>query len=162
MYGKNTLDKIYLTQKKLLPHPSTSQRGKTLIPRQSFCSPKGETLHPFKGKLLYPLKLKGELQFAPTDPCSLPPAPDSLIPTPWSLLPAPCSLSLFPALWPPLPTPCSPLPVLCSLFPVLCSLFSVLCPPVHCFMLKISCNTKKIVPLHQITFMGVDWFWQQA
>ena len=71
MYGKNTLDKIYLTQKKLLPHPSTSQRGKTLIPRQSFCSPKGETLHSFKGKLLYPLKLKGELQFTPTDPCSL-------------------------------------------------------------------------------------------
>ena len=71
MYGKNTLDKIYLTQKKLLPHPSTSQRGKTLIPRQSSCPPKGETLHPFKGKLLYPLKLKGELQFTPTDPCSL-------------------------------------------------------------------------------------------
>lgn len=71
MYGKNTLDKIYLTQKKLLPHPSTSQRGKTLIPRQSSCPQKGETLHPFKGKLLYPLKLKGELQFTPTDPCSL-------------------------------------------------------------------------------------------
>jgi len=102
MYGKNTLDKIYLTQKKLLPHPSTSQRGKTLIPRQSSCPPKGGTLHPFKGKLLYPLKLKGELQFAPTVHCSLTPA--------------------------------------------------------HCFMLKISCNTKKIVPLHQITFMGVDWF----
>jgi len=42
MYGKNTLDKIYLTQKKLLPHPSTSQRGKTLIPRQSSCPPKGK------------------------------------------------------------------------------------------------------------------------
>jgi len=82
MYGKNTLDKIYLTQKKLLPHPSTSQRGKTLIPRQSSCPQKGETLHPFKGKLLYPLKLKGELQFTPTDPCSL-----------------------FTALCPPLPTP---------------------------------------------------------
>ena len=84
MYGKNTLDKIYLTQKKLLPHPSTSQRGKTLIPRQSSCPPKGETLHPFKGKLLYPLKLKGELlyplklkgelQFAPTPPWPLLPA----------------------------------------------------------------------------------------
>ena len=116
MYGKNTLDKIYLTQKKLLPHPSTSQRGKTLIPRQSSCPPKGETLHPFKGKLLYPLKLKGELQFTPTAPCSLP-------------------------------------PVLCSLFTDPCSLFTALY-----FMLKISCNTKKIVPLHQITFMGVDWF----
>lgn len=78
MYGKKTLDKIYLTQKKLLPHPSTSQRGKTLIPRQSSCPPKGETLHPFKGKLLYPLKLKGELQFAPTDPCSLTPVHCSL------------------------------------------------------------------------------------
>ena len=64
--------------------------------------PKGETLHSFKDELLFPLKLKGELQFTPTDPCSL--------------------------------------------------------TPVHCFMLKISCNTKKIVPLHQITFMGVDWF----
>ena len=89
MYGKNTLEKIYLTQKKLLPHPSTSQRGKTLIPRQSSCPPKGETLHPFKGKLLYPLKLKGELQFAPTVHCSLTPAPRSLTPVHCSLLPDP-------------------------------------------------------------------------
>ncbi|GEM_PF-825013 len=71
MYGKNTLDKIYLTQKKLLPPSLYLPKGKTLIPRQSSCPPKGETLHPFKGKLLYPLKLKGELQFTPTDPCSL-------------------------------------------------------------------------------------------
>ena len=71
MYGKNTLDKIYLTQKKLLPHPSTSQRGKTLIPRQSSCPPQRGTLHPFKGKLQFPLKLKGELQFTPTPPRSL-------------------------------------------------------------------------------------------
>ena len=77
MYGKNTLDKIYLTQKKLLPHPSTSQRGK-LSSLANPLPPKGGTLHPFKGKLLYPLKLKGELlyplklkgelQFAPTTP----------------------------------------------------------------------------------------------
>ena len=82
MYGKNTLDKIYLTQKKLLPHPSTSQRGENSHPSPILLPPKGETLHPFKGKLLYPLKLKGELQFTPTDPCSL-----------------------FTALCPPLPTP---------------------------------------------------------
>lgn len=82
MYGKNTLDKIYLTQKKLLPHPSTSQRGKLSSLANPLAPPKGGTLHPFKGKLLYPLKLKGELQFTPTDPCSL-----------------------FTALCPPLPTP---------------------------------------------------------
>ncbi|WP_454938928.1 hypothetical protein, partial [Capnocytophaga gingivalis] len=90
MYGKNTLDKIYLTQKKLLPHPSTSQRGKTLIPHQSSCPPKGETLHSFKdellfplklkGELLYPLKLKGGLQFAPTTPRPPRPAPRALLP----------------------------------------------------------------------------------
>ena len=79
MYGKNTLDKIYLTQKNYSPIPlPTKGKGRTLIPRQSFCSPKGETLHSFKdellfplklkGELLYPLKLKGELQFAPTTP----------------------------------------------------------------------------------------------
>ena len=82
MYGKNTLDKIYLTQKKTTPPSLYLPKGKTLIPRQSSCPPKGGTLHPFKGKLLYPLKLKGELQFTPTDPCSL-----------------------FTALCPPLPTP---------------------------------------------------------
>ena len=43
MYGKNTLDKIYLTQKKLLSHPSTSQRGKL----SSLANP----LAPKKGKL---------------------------------------------------------------------------------------------------------------
>ena len=95
MYGKNTLDKIYLTQKNYSPIPlPTKGKGRTLIPRQSFCSPKGETLHSFKDELLFPLKLKGELQFAPTDPCSL--------------LSGPCSVT-----------------------------------PAHCFMLKISCNTKK-------------------
>ena len=79
MYGKNTLDKIYLTQKKLLPHPSTYQRkGKNSHPSPILLPPKGETLHPFKGKLLYPLKLKGELQFAPTALCSLFTAPYSL------------------------------------------------------------------------------------
>ena len=91
MYGKNTLDKIYLTQKKLLPHPSTSQRGKTLIPRQSFCSPKGETLHSFKDELLFPLKLKGELQFAPTDPCSLFSDPCSLTPAHCFMLKISCN-----------------------------------------------------------------------
>ena len=85
MYGKNTLDKIYLTQKKLLPHPSTSQRGENSLPLPILLPPKRETLHPFKGKLsyplklkgelLYPLKLKGELQFAPTAPRSLLPEP---------------------------------------------------------------------------------------
>ena len=89
MYGKNTLDKIYLTQKKLLPPSLYLPKGKTLIPRQSSCPPKGETLHPFKGKLLYPLKLKGELQFAPTVHCSLTPAPRSLTPVHCSLLPDP-------------------------------------------------------------------------
>lgn len=54
MYGKNTLDKIYLTQKKLLPHPSTYQRrnssffqGRIAIPYEAkrqivirpYCSP---------------------------------------------------------------------------------------------------------------------------
>lgn len=83
MYGKNTLDKIYLTQKKLLPHPSTYQRkGKNSHPSPILLPPKGETLHSFKDELLFPLKLKGELQFTPTDPCSL-----------------------FTALCPPLPTP---------------------------------------------------------
>lgn len=72
MYGKNTLDKIYLTQKKLLPHPSTSQRkGKNSHPSPILLLSQRGTLHPFKGKLQFPLKLKGELQFAPTDPCSL-------------------------------------------------------------------------------------------
>ena len=87
MYGKNTLDKIYLTQKKLLPHPSTSQRGENSLPLPILLPPKRETLHPFKGKLSYPLKLKGELQFAPT-------APRSLLPEPvhCSLFTDPCSL----------------------------------------------------------------------
>lgn len=90
MYGKNTLDKIYLTQKKLLP--------------PSLYLPKGETLHSFKDELLFPLKLKGELQFAPTALCSL--------------FTAPCSLT----------------PVHCSLFTALCSLLYALCSltPVHC------------------------------
>ncbi|WP_273086013.1 hypothetical protein [Capnocytophaga gingivalis] len=102
MYGKNTLDKIYLTQKKLLPHPSTSQRGENSHPSPILLPPKGETLHPFKGKLLYPLKLKGELlyplklkgelQFAPTDPCSLLTVLCSLTPALCSLTPAHCSL----------------------------------------------------------------------
>ena len=103
MYGKKTLDKIYLTQKKLLPHPSTYQRkGKNSHPSPILLPPKRETLHPFKGKLLYPLKLKGELlyplklkgelQFAPTTPRSLLPAPRSLLPAPCSLTPVPCSL----------------------------------------------------------------------
>ena len=128
MYGKNTLDKIYLTQKKLLPHPSTSQRGKTLIPRQSSCPPKGETLHPFKSELPYPLKLKGELQFPPLTPvhCSQLSAPRSPLPAHCSLLPAPCSLT----------------PVLCSLFSVPCSLFSVLCSlfSVPCSLFTVPCS----------------------
>jgi len=78
MYGKNTLDKIYLTQKKLLPPSLYLPKGKNSHPSPILLPPKGETLHPFKGKLLYPLKLKGELlsplklkgelQFAPTTP----------------------------------------------------------------------------------------------
>ena len=71
MYGKNTLDKIYLTQKKLLPPSLYLPKGKNSHPSPILLPPKGETLHPFKGKLLYPLKLKGELQFAPTALCSL-------------------------------------------------------------------------------------------
>ena len=102
MYGKNTLDKIYLTQKKLLPPSLYLPKGENSHPSPILLPPKGGTLHPFKGKLLYPLKLKGELQFTPTDPCSL--------------------------------------------------------TPVHCFMLKISCNTKKIVPLHQIILWGSTGF----
>ena len=115
MYGKNTLDKIYLTQKKLLPHPSTSQRGNS-----SF----------FQGRIAIPSKAKRRIAIRPY--CSLFTAPRSLTP-------APRSRSLLSAH--------------CSLFTDPCSLFTALY-----FMLKISCNTKKIVPLHQITFMGVDWF----
>ena len=109
MYGKNTLDKIYLTQKKVVHLLSLFAEGENSHPSPILLPPKGETLHPFKGKLLYPLKLKGELQFAPTDPCSLTPALCSLLPAPRSLLTAHCSLT----------------PVHCSLLPAPCSLFTV-------------------------------------
>ena len=71
MYGKNTLDKIYLTQKKLLPTSLYLPKGENSHPSPILLPPQRGTLHPFKGKLLYPLKLKGELQFAPTALCSL-------------------------------------------------------------------------------------------
>ena len=71
MYGKNTLDKIYLTQKKTTPPSLYLPKGENSHPSPILLPPKRETLYSFKGKLLYPLKLKGELQFTPTDPCSL-------------------------------------------------------------------------------------------
>ena len=89
MYGKNTLDKIYLTQKKLLPHPSTSQRENS-----SF----------FQGRITIPSEAKGRIAIRPyysltpaprsplTDPCSLFPDPCSLTPVLCSLLTDPCSL----------------------------------------------------------------------
>jgi len=67
MYGKNTLDKIYLTQKKLLPHPSTSQRGNS-----SF----------FQGRIAIPSEAKGRIAIRPY--CSLFTAPRSLTPAPRS------------------------------------------------------------------------------
>ena len=102
MYGKNTLDKIYLTQKKLLPPSLYLPKGENSHPSPILLPPKGETLHPFKGELpyplklkgelLYPLKLKGELQFAPTAHCSLFTDPRSPFSVLCSLLTDPCSL----------------------------------------------------------------------
>ena len=71
MYGKKTLDKIYLTQKKTTPPSLYLPKGENSHPSPILLPPKRETLYSFKGKLLYPLKLKGELQFTPTDPCPL-------------------------------------------------------------------------------------------
>ena len=108
MYGKNTLDKIYLTQKKLLPHPSTYQRkGKNSHPSPILLLSQRGNSSFFQGQIAIPSEAKRRIAIRPY---------------------------------------CSPFTVHCSL------------TPAHCFMLKISCNTKKIVPLHQITFMGVDWF----
>ena len=156
MYGKNTLDKIYLTQKKLLPHPSTSQRGKTLIPRQSSTPQRGNSSS-FQGQIVIPSEAKRRIVIPSETKGRIAIRPYySLTPAPRSLFPFPCSL--LPVHWPLLSVHCSLLSVH---WPLLTSL-----TPAHFtalyFMLKISCNTKKIVPLHQITSMGVDWFWQQA
>ena len=123
MYGKNTLDKIYLTQKKLLPHPSTSQRGKTLIPRQSSCPPQRGNSSSFQGqivipseakrRIVIPSETKGRIAIRPY--YSLTPAPRSLFTAPRSLFTDPCSLT---------PVPCSLFTDPCSLFSVLCSLLT--------------------------------------
>ena len=76
MYGKNTLDKIYLTQKKLLPHPSTSQRENS-----SF----------FQERIAIPSEAKGRIAIRPY--YSLTPAPRSLLTAPCSLFSVLCSLT---------------------------------------------------------------------
>ena len=71
MYGKNTLDKIYLTQKKLLPHPSTYQRRNS-----SF----------FQGRIAIPYEAKRQIAIRPY--CSPLPAHCSLFTALCSLLSA--------------------------------------------------------------------------
>ena len=112
MYGKNTLDKIYLTQKKLLPHPSTSQRRKLsslanpLTPQRGNSSSfQGQIVIPSEAKrqIVIPSEAKGRIAIRPyssplTVHCSLTPVHCSLTPAPRSLFPVPCSLFSAPLL----------------------------------------------------------------
>ena len=99
MYGKNTLDKIYLTQKKLLPHPSTSQREKLsslanpLAPQRGNSSSfQGQIVIPSEAKrrIVIPSETKGRIAIRPY--YSPLPAPRSLLSVLCSLFSAPCSL----------------------------------------------------------------------
>ena len=94
MYGKNTLDKIYLTQKKLLPHPSTYQRkGKNSHPspilllsqrgNSSFFQGRIAIPSEAKGRIVIPSETKGRIAIRPYS---------SPLPVPCSLLTDPCSL----------------------------------------------------------------------
>ena len=108
MYGKNTLDKIYLTQKKLLPHPSTYQRkGKNSHPSPILLLSQRGNSSFFQGRIAIPSEVKGRIAIRPY--YSLTPAPRSPLTDPCSLFPVPCSLT----------------PVLCSLLTDPCSLFYV-------------------------------------
>ena len=94
MYGKNTLDKIYLTQKKLLPHPSTYQRkGKNSHPSPILLPPQRGNSSSFQGqivipseakrRIVIPSETKGRIAIRPysspfTVHCSLPPVHCSL------------------------------------------------------------------------------------
>lgn len=80
MYGKNTLDKIYLTQKKLLPHPSTSQRGNSSFFQGRIAIPSEA-----KGRIVIPSETKGRIAIRPY--YSLTPAPRSLLTAHCSPLP---------------------------------------------------------------------------
>ena len=83
MYGKNTLDKIYLTQKKLLPHPSTYQRkGKNSHPSPILLLSQRGNSSFFQGRIAIPSEAKGRIAIRPY--CSLFTAPRSLTPAPRS------------------------------------------------------------------------------
>ncbi len=66
MYGKNTLDKIYLTQKKLLPHPSTYQRkGKNSHPSPILLLSQRGNSSFFQGRIAIPSEVKGRIAIRP-------------------------------------------------------------------------------------------------
>ena len=89
MYGKNTLDKIYLTQKKLLPHPSTYQRkGKNSHPSPILLLSQRGNSSVFQGRIAIPSEVKGRIAIRPY--YSLTPAPRSLTPVHCSLLTVLC------------------------------------------------------------------------
>ena len=92
MYGKNTLDKIYLTQKKLLPHPSTSQRGKTLTLANPSALPKGKLFILSRTNCYSLSNIRANCNSPLLTPalCSLTPIHCSLFSDPCSLTPAHC------------------------------------------------------------------------
>lgn len=100
MYGKNTLDKIYLTQKKLLPPSLYLPKGKNSHPSPILLPPKRGNSSSFQGqivipseakrRIVIPSETKGRIAIRPY--YSLTPAPRSLLTAPRSLFTDPCSL----------------------------------------------------------------------
>jgi len=100
MYGKNTLDKIYLTQKKLLPPSLYLPKGENSHPSPILLPPKGGNSSSFQGqivipseakrRIVIPSETKGRIAIRPY--YSLTPAPRSLLTAPRSLFTDPCSL----------------------------------------------------------------------
>jgi len=86
MYGKNTLDKIYLTQKNYSPIPLPPKGGKLSSLANPLAPPKGNSSS-FQGQIVIPSEAKRRIAIRPycslfTDPCSPLTDPCSLLTAP--------------------------------------------------------------------------------
>ena len=64
MYGKNTLDKIYLTQKKLLPIPLPPKEGKLSSLANPLAPQRGNSSS-FQGQIVIPSEAKRRIAIHP-------------------------------------------------------------------------------------------------